>query len=846
MKPLRFAVPFSLPLLLVLFAPCAFAGVIPTARTVDWSIAGYGGPVPRPATLANVMDFGAKGDGVANDQPAIAKAIAALKGAAGVVLLPAGKYLITSTLNVPSNTVLRGIGAGQSVIQCGPANSGTHCLNVSGKLVGVFLPVSGGLQKGSTVLTVSDATSFVVGDWAELRETNGAWDTNPATWATQVVGQIVHVTAVNGNALTIDSPLRIDYDPALAPEISRIAPAHDVGIEDLTIARISDPTPTNASYDVSIQYAVHCWVAAIEGNKSIGSHVFIGRSARIQVTGSWFHEAYTYDGTGTRGYGVTLSDHTGECLIEGNVFVHLRHAMMVKAGANGNVFGYNDSHDPTRSETFSDFCGEIALHGHYAFANLFEGNTVGNIIIDQYWGQSGPYNTFFRNRADGYGIVITPDANVTNNQNFVANEVTKGASNPLLGLYYTLYYGILGAGHLELDNNVAGTLTPAGSATVSDVSYYKPTNGDFCQQAANWPAIGPANVLSSGTNRARQRFTAGGMLTYDMLWVDVGAGATLTVGESAQLLGEAGGGKPATQVQWTPANGVADVQALATPVTPDTSAMYVLTISDANGCTLSDGVQISVSGTVADPGFNPPAGQYASVQNVVLDTPTPNAVIHYTLDGSEPTEAAPTYQKPLQLSADVTVTARAFKVDFVPSAVVSAAYAIAIVDPCIANPAACAPDVVGGDADVAVADAGGDAADAAVLAAEVAEDAGQGADLAAAPDAVLVADAPDAMDAMDAADPGVAQEDATSAQNDQLTAADAPGADATGLAADANGSGPAPAPDAPAPVATGCSAARTGAGASGFWLWLLAVLSLSVQKRLRMVVGLRNQAQAQR
>ncbi len=39
-------------------------------------------------------------------------------------------------------------------------------------------------------------------------------------------------------------------------------------------------------------------------------------------------------------YGTMLHFTTGECLIENNIFEHLRHSTIVQAGANGNVFGY--------------------------------------------------------------------------------------------------------------------------------------------------------------------------------------------------------------------------------------------------------------------------------------------------------------------------------------------------------------------------------------------------------------------------------------------------------------------------------------------------------------------------
>lgn len=573
----------------------ARAGVIPAQRVAEWSLAGYPGEVPRPSTQADVMDFGAVGDGVANDQPAIVAAIASLGGEPGVVFLPPGNYRITSTISLPSGVVLRGAGAADSWIRCDPPNSGTTCIAVNGSVSGDWQAVTAGYSKDSQALTVSDGTAFSQGDWALIRQQNGSWDTKPIEWADNAVGQLFRVASVAGDVLSLDRPLRIDYDPALSPEIVRLNPKNHVGIEDLGIERASDPT-TSSGYNINFYLAVDSWAKGIESDKSIGSHMMIRTSANVEVTGSHFHHAYTYDGSGTRGYGVTMSNSTSDCLVEGNIFDHLRHAMMVKVGCNGNVWAYNFSRDPYRSETFNDFAGDISLHGHYSFANLFEGNIVANIIIDQYWGASGPYNTFFRNRAEWYGIIITPDSSLTNDQNFVGNEVTKGKSNFLLGIYYTLYYGILGTGHFEHGNNVDGTLEPAGTGDLADLSYYRDEAGDFCEMAPNWPSIGVPNGLDSGTNRARQRWDAGGPMIYREIRVETGPNVTLDEGDMAVLAGEASGGTGPLTVLWTPPEGLDDPQSLTPQAGPMVTTTYTLTATDANGCQRTGTVEVTVNG----------------------------------------------------------------------------------------------------------------------------------------------------------------------------------------------------------------------------------------------------------
>ena len=68
------------------------------------------------ANIVNARDFGAVGDGVADDTAAIQKAIdAALASGGGELFIPAGKYRITSTLFLRRARILRMYGQGDSV-----------------------------------------------------------------------------------------------------------------------------------------------------------------------------------------------------------------------------------------------------------------------------------------------------------------------------------------------------------------------------------------------------------------------------------------------------------------------------------------------------------------------------------------------------------------------------------------------------------------------------------------------------------------------------------------------------------------------------------------------------------
>lgn len=164
-----------------------------------------------------------------------------------------------------------------------------------------------------------------------------------------------------------------------------------VGLECLKINRLdaSVGQTTNIAFD----FAVDCWVTGVESNNCNFGHLVFTKSTNCYVYGNYFHDAFAYGGGG-QAYGVVLQYTSGECLIENNIFKHLRHSMLVQAGANGNVCAFNYSLDPNWTSFPSNSAGDIVMHGNYVFMNLIEENICQNIVVDASHGINGPYNTF--------------------------------------------------------------------------------------------------------------------------------------------------------------------------------------------------------------------------------------------------------------------------------------------------------------------------------------------------------------------------------------------------------------------------------------------------------------------
>lgn len=84
-----------------------------------------------------------------------------------------------------------------------------------------------------------------------------------------------------------------------------------------------------------------------------------------------------------------------------------------------------------------------------------------------------------------------------------------------------------------------------------------------------------------------------------------------------------------------------------------------------------------------DPMFSPGGGTYLSGQAIYLTCPEYGASIHYTTDGSEPSNLSTLYTNPLIIpdvfpegAVSATVKARAYKEGFDPSNIVSVDYSV--------------------------------------------------------------------------------------------------------------------------------------------------------------------------
>jgi hypothetical protein len=273
----------------------------PASRLPDVGYAGYQRgeqEIPSPALVASVRDFGARGDGVADDTRAFQAAIQAT--ARGAILVPAGRYVITDfvTINKP-DLVLRGEGRDRTVLffpktltdvkpDWGATTTGQRTSNYSWS--GGYLVLSGSFnqqtlasitataRRGDSWLSVSTVSGFSVGQWVDVRVTDDdarslttwLYNDDPSSMSemsAQTAREVAKVEAVEAatGRIRIDRPLRFETRPGFSPVVRSFRPTvTGSGFEDMTLEFPATPWQGEFSelgYNgVNVATAAHCFV----------------------------------------------------------------------------------------------------------------------------------------------------------------------------------------------------------------------------------------------------------------------------------------------------------------------------------------------------------------------------------------------------------------------------------------------------------------------------------------------------------------------------------------------------------------------------------------------------------
>ena len=482
--------------ILIFFSFCLLAQTIPIERITPWTKAGSQNNTLEVEVSLDFVNEGADPTVLLPNDEILNQLITIHEGKNIEVYFPVGSYKFTNPVSLPSNFRLIGAGADSTFLQFNP-EANVNLINVRGALGAEVFDITENVQIGDTAIYLNLIKPLSVGEWLILTQDDSALITSD--WAKRSAGQIVQVKKIEGNKITLNAVIRIELNLANNISASKLIPKENVFIEKISIER-EDET-VNQTSNIFFSSAVNCKVECIASKFCNFGHITLEKSSQIEIAGSYFNDAFGFGGGG-KAYGVVLQFTSGDCLIYNNVFEKLRHAILLQAGANGNVISYNYSIEPFWSDTAlpANSAGDLVLHGNYPSFNLFEGNVCQQIVIDNSHGINGPRNTFFRNRTELYGIFMNTSP-ASDGQNFVGNEITNDGF--LLG-----NYALQGTDHFEHGNNQRGNIIPLGTDELPDFSLYLVETPTFYIENNSWPPIGPQNEIGAYENEAQFRYNS--------------------------------------------------------------------------------------------------------------------------------------------------------------------------------------------------------------------------------------------------------------------------------------------------------------------------------------------------
>ncbi len=354
----------------------------PHGRLPDFSYAGYHcgeAPLPNLPPGVSVKQFGAKGDGIADDTDAFKRALSEVKGA---IEIPPGRYRITDILEINrSSVVLRGAGPDKTILffpkplqAIRPLQSATTDgkptseYSWAGGLVWfkgafgdrVLATISADAQLGDTTVRVSSTNNLHAGQRVEILETDnrnnslaaalysgepGKTDKLDGTTRASIVCRIVNIS---GNSIQFDRPLRFDLKAQWNPRIISYEPTvTESGVENLCFEFPNTPYPGHFNEQgfnaAAFSGVADCWGRNLRITNADSGFFTSSRFCTIQ--GVVFESARKPDASGSTGHHGFNFEGQDNLFTDFDFRTEFIHDITLDHNAEGNVSAHGKGVD---------------------------------------------------------------------------------------------------------------------------------------------------------------------------------------------------------------------------------------------------------------------------------------------------------------------------------------------------------------------------------------------------------------------------------------------------------------------------------------------------------------------
>lgn len=370
------------------------------------------GGVSDRAVSGNAIDvtqspYNADNTGVSDVKAAVSSALSdAVAG--DVVYFPAGTYLFATggvSTGYKDDITIRGAGVGVTTFHASTTQP-VFSFNSPGAPTQDTQIITGAKTKGTSVLTVADASAFAAGEFYKVsyenevdntRIQNGAapvWNSRGFTFSRTQFGKI---TATTGTTITVDPPLPAD-GTNLVTKIEKYQLSSQSwrtegwGFEDFSV---TFDAADHTSQFISVNTASECWFYNIDfedwsKNDANGSCIKLSDAYKCEIRKCRFTAT-----SGASSDGAIETVNTSSLLIVDNIIEgDFGSSTYESGGSNNNVIAYNFTEDNTSYH-----------HNAHPSLNIFEGNVGKRHQSDGYHGSSS-HNTFYRNWFQVRGGVV--------------------------------------------------------------------------------------------------------------------------------------------------------------------------------------------------------------------------------------------------------------------------------------------------------------------------------------------------------------------------------------------------------------------------------------------------------
>ena len=358
--------------LMMMLVAALSSAQLPSHRQTDWHHA-----CSKTSFSNDTVYFSSFLKNEVDSDKAIEDALAFTAIKKGTLLIDKGTFYFSRTIQIPADVNIAGQGSENTHLVFNLKGNG-HLLQIMGNNSAEKKWITTDAYRGETAIQVAANHNFNSGDWIKIGENNDELITS--NWAKGSVHQIVQIKTVQGNTLLLNDALRLNISAEKQAYVALFNPKENIALSGFHIIR-QDKT-IGQTANIFLSNATNISIKNIQSDSCNFAHIQIEESSNVSINGCYLKTAFDY-GNGGKAYGVALQFGTGNCLIENNIFARLRHSVLLQAGVNGNVIGYNYSREPFWTETQfpSSLAGDIVLHGNAPFLNLFEGNICQNIVI---------------------------------------------------------------------------------------------------------------------------------------------------------------------------------------------------------------------------------------------------------------------------------------------------------------------------------------------------------------------------------------------------------------------------------------------------------------------------------